>query len=89
MRMVGRKNGRTNNFSLLKCIYERMEKLGLTEVDQEYMEKLLQNFFTERENHVGKSFLGDLIQGTGGAIKWVFLLKKFLMERVALQGIFI
>lgn len=63
-------------FHYSNAFMKEWKKLGLTEVDQEYMEKLLQNFFTERENHVGKSFLGDLIQGTGGAIKWRFSPEK-------------
>lgn len=48
------------------------QKLGLTDEDQDYMERLLQEFADNKQSHTGKPFLGDMISGTGGAIKWRF-----------------
>lgn len=46
-------------------------KCGLTSSDKEEMESLLSHF-NQQENHIGKPYLGDLIQKTGGAIKLRF-----------------
>lgn len=48
------------------------EKAGLTPVDKKDMEKKFYDFASNQENHIGKNFLGDMIQGTGGAIKYRF-----------------
>lgn len=47
------------------------KKCGLTVSDKEEMESLLSNF-NQQENHIGKPYLGDMIQKTGGAIKLRF-----------------
>ncbi|MGX7395661.1 type II toxin-antitoxin system RelE/ParE family toxin [Carnobacterium mobile] len=46
-------------------------KCGLTSSDKEEMESLLSHF-NQQENHIGKPYLGDTIQKTGGAIKLRF-----------------
>lgn len=48
------------------------KKAGLTEVDKKDMEKKFYDFASKQEDHLGKSFLGNMIQGTGGAIKYRF-----------------
>lgn len=47
------------------------KKCGLTPSDKEEMESLLSHF-NQQENHIGKPYLGDIIQKTGGAIKLRF-----------------
>lgn len=46
-------------------------KCGLTSSDKEEMESLLSHF-NQQENYIGKPYLGDTIQKTGGAIKLRF-----------------
>lgn len=47
------------------------EKCGLTLSDKDELESVLSDFY-QQENHIGKSYLGDIIPKTGGAIKLKF-----------------
>lgn len=46
------------------------KKAGLTEADKKDLEKKFRDFAQKENTHLGKRFLGNMIQGTDGAIKY-------------------
>ena len=59
-------------FNYSNAFQKKWKMLGLSSEDQIEMERQLRTFEENRKAHIGKRFLGDMVSGTGGAIKWRF-----------------